>query len=97
MPAIKYLTLFQLRWAGYVLPPCHTVVFTSRKKVWSQAVPLVTSPIIGRVLLLSEMVAFIIMAYLASEEVSRKLMGEWLRRDVYICGKLKESQIFIVV
>ena len=83
MPAIKYLTLFQLRWAGYVLPPRHTVVFTSRNEAWLQTVPLVTSPI-WRVLLLSEMEAFIIMACLASEEVSRKLMGEWLRRDVYI-------------
>ena len=89
MLPIKYLT-FCL--AGYVLPPCDTVVFTSRNNVWSQSVPLVTSPILERFLLLSEMVAFMIIACLASEEVRRKLVGEWSRRDAR--SKLKGGQMY---
>ena len=45
-----------------------------------------------RFLLLSEMVAFMIIACLAPEEVRRKLVGEWLRRDVH--AKLKGSQMY---
>ena len=89
MLPIKYLT-FSL--AGYVLPPCDTVVFTSRNDVWSQSVPLVTSPILERFLLLSEMVAFMIIACLASEEVRRKLVVEWSRRDA--CAKSKGGQMY---
>ena len=36
-----------------------------------------------RFLLLSEMEAFMIMEYVDSEEVSRKLVEEWLRRYMY--------------
>ena len=93
MLPIKYLTFSQIRRAGYVLPPCDTVVFTLRNNVWLQSVPLVTSPMSSaRFLLLSEMVAFMIIACLASEEVRRKLVGEWLRRDVH--AKLKGSQMY---
>ena len=47
---------------------------------WLQAVPLVTtSPMAVRLLLFSEMEAFMIMEYVDSEEVSRKLVGRWLR------------------
>lgn len=42
--------------------------------------------------MLSEMVAFMIIACLAPEEVRRKLVGEWLRRDVH--AKLKGSQMY---
>ena len=78
MLPIKYLTFSQIRRAGYVLSPCDTLVFTSRNDVWLQSVPLVTSPspMSVRFLLLSEMVAFMIIACLASEEVRRKLVGE---------------------
>ena len=41
---------------------------------------MVTSPIMPvRILLLSEMEAFMIMEYVGSEEVSRKLVRRWLR------------------
>lgn len=54
---------------------------------WLQTVPLVTSSssslMAVRFLLLSEMEAFMIMEYVDSEEVSRKLVEEWLRRYMY--------------
>ena len=50
---------------------------------WLQAVPLVTSPMAVRFLSLSEMEAFMIMEYVGSEEVSRKLVGKWLRGYTY--------------
>ena len=54
---------------------------------WLQTVPLVTSTrssaMAVRFLLLSEMEAFMIMEYVDSEEVSRKLVEEWLRRYMY--------------
>ena len=65
---------------------------------WLQTVPLVTSSssssMAVRSLLLSEMEAFMIMEYVASEEVSRKLVEEWLRR--YICTEVRKSQMFTV-
>ena len=54
---------------------------------WLQTVPLVTSSssslMAVRFLLLSEMEAFMIMEYVDLEEVSRKLVEEWLRRYMY--------------
>ena len=61
------------------------LILTSMNESWLQAVPLVTSTssMAVRFLLLSEMEAFMIMEYVDSEEVSRKLVEEWLRRYMY--------------